>query len=116
VRKYLIAAAVVAASTAPAIADNFDLTKGELAHNAFGWSKQLIAVKNNTNATFNVTVECGFFRGNALIDTGSASLSNVQAGQTAYEEVTATDPDANRVECRVSGITPAKAYKKGEDF
>jgi hypothetical protein len=61
----LLAGAMIAGPAAPALAADFDLTKGTLTQNSFGWPEQLLTLKNNTNTTVTVMVECGFLNGEA---------------------------------------------------
>jgi hypothetical protein len=92
-------------AASPAGAAEIDLSKGQLKH-AGDVVIQVIAAKNNT--AFPIValyVECGFFQGDALLGASIGTAFNIEAGQTAYLEVTVDNAnDADRTECRVSGI------------
>jgi hypothetical protein len=89
----------------PARAAEIELSKGQLKH-AGDVVTQVIAAKNNTGVPIvALYVECGFFRGDALVGASIGTTFNVEPGQTAYVEVSDDDAsDADRTECRVSGI------------
>jgi hypothetical protein len=69
-------------------------------------TSQVIAVKNNTNATIaSVKVECGFYSGEVLSGSGFAYLHDIEPGQTVQGEVVGffgVGPD--RTDCRISNI------------
>jgi hypothetical protein len=92
-------------AASPAGAAEIDLSKGQL---KLGGDvvTQVIAAKNST--AFPIValyVECGFFHGDVLLGTSIGTAFNIEVGQTAYLEVTVDNAnDADRTECRVSGI------------
>jgi hypothetical protein len=90
----------------PAAAAEVELSKGRLTVTDF-IATQVIAVKNNTTKRIStIYVECGFFHANTLLAAARYHAENVEAGQTAYIEVTSQDAaEADRSECRVNSIT-----------
>jgi hypothetical protein len=105
-RRLVWAAVVLITSTlpVPALADdlNLSLSKEKLRH-VNGGVSQLLTLKNNTGvALAMVGIECGFLRGDTLVDTGGDALHNVAAGQTVYADIVSTATDANRTDCRIA--------------
>ena len=76
----------------PAAAAEVELSKGRLTVTDF-IATQVIAVKNNTTKRIStIYVECGFFHANTLLAAARYHAENVEAGQTAYIEVTLKMP------------------------
>jgi hypothetical protein len=102
----LFALALLALAT-PALAAEVDLIKGGLSATSHTAS-QVIAVRNNTNATIaSAKVECGFYRGEVLSGSGFAYLHDIEPGQTAWGEVVgffAHEAGPNRADCRISNM------------
>ena len=96
--RWLLCGLLLSASLAEAA--EIDLSKGQLKH-AGDVVTQVIAAKNNTEAAIAAySSNAGSF---TVISTGAAF--NIEAGQTAYLEVIVDDAsDADRTNCRVSGI------------
>lgn len=90
--------------TETAIAADIDITEGQLTH-AGSYAQRVVAAKNNTGPIATLKIECGFFRGAALLAAGMGFAENIEAGQTVYVDVLANHADgADRTECRVSNI------------
>jgi hypothetical protein len=70
----------------------------------------VLSLKNNTDQTITVSVECGFYKGDKLIDTDGTNFINVKPNQIGYGHVSATKGDADRTDCRIYNVMP------GEDF
>jgi hypothetical protein len=102
----LFALALLALAT-PALAAEVDLIKGRLSATS-QTASQVIAVKNNTNATItSAKVECGFYGGEVHSGSGFAYLHDIEPGQTAQGEVVgflAHEAEPNRADCRISNI------------
>ena len=102
----LFALALLALAT-PALAAEVDLIKGRLSATS-QTASQVIAVKNNTNATIaSAKVECGFYSGEVLSGSGFAYLHDIEPGQTAWGEVVgffAHEAGPNRADCRISNM------------
>ena len=106
-RKLFIALIIGSAITTPALADEkYELTKSPMT-NILGWSGHIISLKNNTDATVSVWVDCGFFNHDQLVGRASAPFADVRPGRTAYSRVDIKG-DADRTDCRI-----AKVYKGG---
>jgi hypothetical protein len=102
----LFVLAVLALGT-PALAAEVDLIKGRLAE-TLQTASQVIAIKNNTNATIaSAKVECGFYSGEVLSGSGFTYLHDIEPGQTARGEVVgffAHEAGPNRTDCRIGNI------------
>jgi hypothetical protein len=110
-RRLLLALSIAAGAIFPAVAsDKFVLNKGDLRHNTSGWPEQVLSLKNNSDQTVSVSVECGFYKGENLIDTDGADFINVRPGQLGYSHINTGEGDADRTDCRISNVIP------GEDF
>jgi hypothetical protein len=100
------ALALLALAT-PALAAEVDLIKGQLSATS-QTASQVIAVKNNTNATISsAKVNCGFYSGEVLSGSGFAYLHDIEPGQTAQGEVVgflAHEAQPNRTDCRISNV------------
>jgi hypothetical protein len=89
-----------------AAAADFDLVRGKVTHE-YGHTKIALAIKNNTGKTVSlVNVNCGFYVGNELIDTGGAQFLNVTPNQVAYDTAIGDDENVTRIDCRISGVVP----------
>ena len=110
-KRLLLFLAIASGSISPAAAaDKFVLTKGDLRHNSFGWPEQVLSLKNNTDRTVSVSVDCGFYKGEKLIGTDGANFLNVRSGQPGYSQISIDKGDADRTDCRIYNVMP------GEDF
>ena len=103
---WVLCVAGLVAVVSPAAAAEVELSKGRLTVTDF-IATQVVAVKNNTTKRIStIYVECGFFHANTLLAAARYYAENVEAGQTAYIEVTSQDAaEADRSECRVSSVT-----------
>ena len=103
---WVLCVAGLVAVVSPAAAAELELSKGRLTVTDY-IATQVVAVKNNTTKRISIIyVECGFFRANILLAAARYYAENVEAGQTAYIEVTSQDAaEADRSECRVSSVT-----------
>jgi hypothetical protein len=83
-------------------AGEVDLMKGQITHDG-SYSTQIIAATNKTGMDVDTLwVECGFFRGPALLGVGKGYAENVKPGQTVYIEVSSNHADnADRSDCRL---------------
>jgi hypothetical protein len=66
---------------------------------------QPVSVKNGSGKLLDqIIVECGFYRAGSLVGSGSATLSNVSAGETAHGEPDmVAEGGADSTQCRISG-------------
>jgi hypothetical protein len=103
-KKYLfIAAAVISLAATQAKADGLDLIRGRVTHE-HGHTRIVLGLKNNTDHVINMAVvECGFFQNSELVSSGNAIFSNVQPGQTAYDDVQGSEEKVTRIDCRIRG-------------
>jgi hypothetical protein len=101
-KKVSIIAVTIASSVAANAQQGLTLTVGRLVHNG-SYARQSIAVKNNRqNMVDTVWIECGFFKNNQLISTGSTYLENIAPGMTGYNDVTTrTELAPDSAECRL---------------
>jgi len=106
-KKLSIALAIVAAFAARALADNFDhyeLIRGNVKREN-GYTTLVLGLKNNSASTVTqVYVECGFYRGNELIDDGNESFTYVKPNQIGYGEVSGKGEDITRIDCRIGNV------------
>ena len=99
-RKYLVAIFSILLIT-PAIANDVDLSKGDISRE-YGRTKQALSLRNNTARPLNeVWAECDFFRGDELVGKGIASFRNVLPGQTSYDQATSAGGDITRTDCHI---------------
>jgi hypothetical protein len=92
---FLMVSTVMAAAT-----EKVELIKGE-----FRGGKQMLAVKNNTTSTIkSVSVECGFFRENVLVDSAHALIHNVLPGQLGYDFAFSDASGVTSVDCRIDNV------------
>jgi hypothetical protein len=97
--KLFIALVIGAAITTPALADEkYELAKSPIT-DRLGWSGHIISLKNNTDATVTVSVECGFFNHDQLVGRDSAGFVNVRPGQTVDIK-----GDADCTDCRIDAM------------
>jgi hypothetical protein len=110
-KRLLLVLTLAAGASFPAVAsDKFVPTKGDLRHDSFGWPEQVLSLRNNTDKTVVVSVECGFYKGEKLIDTDGAHFINVKPRKLGYGRVSTSKGDADRTDCRIYNVMP------GEDF
>lgn len=100
--KRVLSALGLAMLTVTAKAASVDIARGQLADTP-PFSSQPLAITNNTDAEIEMLqVECGFFRGSALLATGVAVAQHILPHQTAYVSVVATHAKgSDKVDCRV---------------
>jgi hypothetical protein len=110
VRKLLAALAITTVALAtPSLADEFsqyELIRGKIKHE-YGHTIIVLALKNNSVRTVTqVFVNCGFYRGDELVDSGHTSFTSVRPNQTGYDEALGDGEDITRVDCRIESVTP----------
>jgi hypothetical protein len=68
--------------------------------------QQVVSVKNDTvNLVRIARIECGFFRGDQLIATGTTHVQNLAPASTGLSEALArSDVAADRAQCRVASV------------
>jgi len=68
--------------------------------------QQVVSVKNDTvNLVRIARIECGFFRGDQLIATGTTHVQNLAPASTELSEALArSDVAADRAQCRVASV------------
>ena len=101
-KRSLPAAAAITLALSPQSAGAGDLNGVTLTLGKFkidsGYALQALSVKNGTSASVEwIIVECGFLRGNKLVATGTASLTNLQAGQTGFDTAIGEDGTADQL-------------------
>jgi hypothetical protein len=111
--RFLIAAAMIAATVGSAWADTLvykaagielEMQKGAFSSND-GRAEQLITIKNSSAVPVRyATVECGFFHGDLLIARDTSMISDLQPGQDGYVEMRAYVLSADRTDCRFTGV------------
>lgn len=105
-KRLLLAHVIATVTFGSAVAADFDLIRGKVTHEHKHTSIAL-AIKNNTGETVSmVNVNCGFYVGNELVDTGGAVFLNVTPGQVGYDTAIGSDENITRIDCRVSGFVP----------
>jgi hypothetical protein len=83
--KLLTLVIALSAISNSAWATDLDLTKGRLRR--VGYTVlQPLAIKNNGGPFRSISVTCGFFHGDELLQTGSSVEFNIKAGETVYLE------------------------------
>jgi hypothetical protein len=89
-------AVISLAAATQAKADGLDLIRGRVTHES-GYTRIVLGLKNNTDHVINMAVvECGFFQNSELASSGNAIFSNVQPGQTAYDDVVGSGEKVTR--------------------
>ena len=103
--KVALTSAILLTAVSGAQAAEFDLKKGSLTQSG-SYASQYVAVTNNTDVLVPaIRIECGFFRGDQFLVLGSGIATKIEARQTAFVEVIATNgASATKTECRV--VTP----------
>ena len=64
--------------TRSAIAAEIDITEGRLTHTG-SYANRVVAAKNNGGPIATLKIECGFFRGTALLAAGMGFAQNIEA-------------------------------------
>jgi hypothetical protein len=92
---------------ASAFAAEVDISEGQLTYIDPYYVHRFVAAKNNTGPLESLRIECGFFRGTALLGVATGFAENIEAGQTVYVDVMASNVrGADRTDCRVVHIRP----------
>lgn len=72
-----------------------------------GRSKAVVRVVNSSNQLYRmVVVNCAFLRQNKALGTADAILTNVAAGQTAFETLALQQLGADQAQCRIAQARP----------
>jgi len=111
-KKFLIAAAMIVASTAAhadtliykAAGIELEMKKGDVTNDG-GRAEQLITITNHSTVAIRyLTVECGFFHDDLLIGTGMDMPTGIEPNQNVYVKIASWVLSANRTDCRFSGV------------
>ena len=108
------AAAMLIVLALPAFADaltykrgdiELEIVKGDFQHAKA--PRQMVTVINHSRMAIKfIKVDCGFFRGDLLVEANFALVENLDPGQSGYAEVTGWLPSIDRADCRISEAHP----------
>ncbi len=101
-----IVTTLVLATPRSAMANDLDLIRGKITH-ADGYTTIVLGLKNNTQTTIaSASVNCGFYRGDELVDDGDAAFVNLQPNQIGYGHTSGKGEDITRIDCRIDIVNP----------